>query len=211
MGKLFNWMNKKLEEAGIMGTLFTFADASIIIAKETTWTERDKALANGESGLNNQNMSKYLADTDARFGCKGSEYWCGYKRNTACDMKSGFIKKVAVTPGNITDQAAFALVCPKNSIVFGDKAFCLKPAQDAMKANGCESAAILRNNMKNKNFDLDRWKTKVRAPFESTFSKQNDKTRYRGLAKVQLQAFMQALVFNIRRLVVIAPPDFCLA
>lgn len=78
-----------------------------------------------------------------------------------------------------------------------------------MSAKGCHSGAVLKNNMKKKNKDKDRWLTKLRAPFESIFSKWEHRTRYRGLAKVQLQIFLEAIVFNMKRLMAInAPPLF---
>ncbi len=94
-------------------------------------------------------------------------------------------------------------------MVFSDKSYCVKKAQETMKINGCYSGAILKNNMKAKNKDRDRWISKVRAPFEGTFSKMDRRTRYRGIAKVQMQVFLEAIVFNIKRLITInAPPLF---
>ena len=40
-------------------------------------------------------------------------------------------------------------------------------------------------------------------PFERVFSKQCKRARYKGVAKTQFQAFMQALAHNLKRLVVI--------
>ena len=62
--------------------------------------------------------------------------------------------------------------------------------------------------MKNKNRDLDSYYTKLRAPFEHVFSKQNKRVRYQGIAKNQFTAFMQAITFNFKRLAVLAvsPP-----
>ena len=60
--------------------------------------------------------------------------------------------------------------------------------------------------MKAKNKDLDRWRSQMRAPFEGVFSKFERRARYRGLAKVQFQLFMDALVWNVKRLVQINPP-----
>jgi IS5 family transposase len=63
--------------------------------------------------------------------------------------------------------------------------------------------------MKGKNKDKDRWLTKMRAPFEGVFSKDETRARYRGIMKVQMQAFLEAIVFNVKRLLVInAPPLF---
>ena len=91
-------------------------------------------------------------------------------------------------------------------MVFADKAYCLAKAQAAMKKHGAASAAILRQNMKGKNKDLDRWRSGLRAPFESVFSKFEKRARYSGLAKVQFQFFMDAIVWNVKRLVQINPP-----
>jgi len=115
--------------------------------------------------------------------------------------------KIAATPDNVTDQDGFKYICPNEGMVFGDKSYCLAPAQKAMKARGCHSGAIMKNNMKGKNKDKDRWLSRLRAPFEGTFSKMEKRARYRGLAKVQMQAFMEAIVFNVKRLVQLnAPP-----
>jgi IS5 family transposase len=210
IGKIFRLMVEKAEERNVVRKVFTFVDATAVKAKETTWAERDKALAEGAEKLNNNNVQDYSADKDARFGCKGKEkFWFGYKKHVSVDMGSGLIRKVAVTPANMPDQDGLALICPDGGMVVGDKAYCLKAAQDAMAARGCHSGAVLRNNMKAKNRDKDRWLTGLRAPFESVFSKDSPRARYRGTAKVQLQALLEAMVFNVKRLLAInAPPLF---
>jgi IS5 family transposase len=210
IGQAFKNILQKAEEKGIVREVFTFVDATAIKTKETTWQERDKALAEGEEKLNNKNIENYSADKDARFGCKGkTKFWYGYKAHVSVDMGSGLIKKVAATPANVPDQDGMKHICPGGGMVIGDKAYCLKPAQDAMTARGCHSGAVLKNNMKRKNKDKDRWLTKVRAPFENVFSKWEHRTRYRGKAKIQMQVFLEAMVFNIKRLVVInSPPLF---
>lgn len=202
IGKAFKRILRAAEDVGILRRVFTFVDASAIKAKETTWIERDKALKKGEAALNNSNVEKYSADKDARFGCKGKDkFWYGYKRHSSVDMGSGLIRKTAATPANVTDQKGLEKICPKGGMVVGDKSYCLKEAQSVMKANGCHSGAILKNNMKGKNRDKDRWLTKIRAPFENVFSKVMKRTRFRGIEKVQLQCFMEAIVFNVKRLV----------
>ncbi|OGC15225.1 hypothetical protein A2246_05975 [candidate division WOR-1 bacterium RIFOXYA2_FULL_37_7] len=140
---------------------------------------------------------------------KEKKFWFGYKKHASADMRNGIITKVAVTPANITDQDGLKYICPYGGMVFGDKAYGLSPAQLAMKANGCHSGAILRDNMKNKNRDKDKWLTKIRMPFENIFSKDDGFTRYRGLAKVQMQALFEAIVHNVKRLLKInCPPLF---
>ncbi len=207
IGQAFKNIMQKAEEKGIMRKVFTFVDSTAIKAKETTWEQRDKALKEGEETLNNTNVENFSADKDARFGCKGNgKFWYGYKRHQSVDMGSGLIEKVAVTAANISDQDGFKHVCPDGGMIFGDKAYCLKSAQDEMRARGCHSGAILKDNMKAKDRDKDRWLTKVRAPFEGIFSKIEKRARYRGLVKVQMQAFLEAIVFNVKRLVVTGSP-----
>ena len=190
-----------------MRSIFKFADATAIITQQTTWAYR--ALKEGEEALNNRNVENYSADPQARFGCKGkSKFWFGYKGHLSVDMGSNMIETVAVTPANISDQEGH--IVPRNGeIVFGDKAYCLEKAQNAMRKRGAQSAAILKQNMKGKNKDLDRWRSQVRAPFEGVFSKFEKRARTRGLAKVQFQLFMDAIVHNVKRLIQInAPPLF---
>ena len=211
IGILFKAIVKRSKEAGIMRSTFRFADATAIITKQTTWEERDRALREGEEALNNSNIKKYSADPQARFGCKGkSKFWFGYKGHVSVDMGSNMIESIAATPANISDQEGFGNVCPRDGeMVFADKAYCLAKAQSAMKKRGATSAAILKQNMKAKNKDLDRWRSAIRAPFEGLFSKFERRARYRGLAKVQFQLFMNALVWNVKRLVQInSPPLF---
>ena len=121
------------------------------------WEERDKAIAAGEEKLNNQNIEKYSADKDADYGCKGNkDFWYGYKRHVAVCMRNGLITKTAVTKASITDAKGLKHVCPKEGMVIADKAYCVKPAQDIMRKNGCHSGAILKENMIGKNRDKDR-------------------------------------------------------
>ena len=57
--------------------------------------------------------------------------------------------------------------------------------------------------MKDKNKDKDRWISGIRAAYERVFSKDNKRARYLGVAKNQFAAFMQAITFNMKRLIAI--------
>ena len=59
-----------------------------------------------------------------------------------------------------------------------------KPAQIAAAKNNLHLAAIKLNNMKDKNKDLDKCRTKIPSPFERVLSKRNNKVRYLGVAKI---------------------------
>ena len=153
-------------------------------------------------------MEKYSSDSEARFGCKGKKnFWFGCKRRVSMDMSGGLINKVAVTPANVSDHKVLEEVCPDGGMVFDDKAYCVEEAQQTLLAKGCHSGVIFRNNLKAKDRDKDRWLSAVRMPFEGVFARVNKKARYRGVAKNLFQVLMQALVFNLKRMIrIVAKP-----
>ena len=71
-------------------------------------------------------------------------------------------------------------------------------------------AAIKKNNMKNKNKDLDKWITKLRAPYERVFSHKRKRTRYVGIIKNQFTSFMEAICYNLKRLVALKVNELCM-
>jgi transposase, IS5 family len=209
LSKIFLLFRDQLRQKGYMSEVFTFVDASHLISKASLWEERDEARKKKYEKLNNEILPEVAHDKQARIGCKGNnKFWYGYKKHTSVDMQSGLINKVAITPANVTDSKGFKHVCPNQGAAYADKGYSVKPAQDVAKARGVHLAAIKKNNMKNKNFDLDRYFTKLRSPFESVFSKDNKRASYVGIAKNQFAAFMQAICFNLKRLIVIQAPVY---
>jgi IS5 family transposase len=201
MGKLFESVNAQLKQKGMMREVFTFVDSSALISKLTTWEERDKAIKNGETTFNNEiaKKKKYQADKQARFGSKGKKkFWYGYKKTTAVDTQSGMIQKIAVTPADVTDADAGKHVLPKTGAVLGDKGYIALIT--FLRSHGLHPMIILKTNMLAKIAELDKWITKLRAPYERTYSKQNKRVRYRGVAKNQGAEFMYAIAYNMRRL-----------
>ena len=196
---LFCKINEELEQRGLVGKCFAFVDSSAIVTKTQLWTERDRAIEAGQKRLDNAVVKDFAADPDARFGCKGKDkYWFGYKRHVAVDARAGVVTKVAVTPANVSDASGLKHVCPRSGMVLADKAYSGKKAQQILQARGCHSGAILKNNMKEKNVQKDKWISHLRMPFEGVFAFFRKRARYRGRAKVQLQGFLEAIVWNIK-------------
>lgn len=212
LSDIFSHLRDQLKEQGMINEVFTFVDASHLIAKANLWEERDKAIKEKYEKLNNEVLPKVAHDKEARIGCKGKKkYWYGYKKHVSVDMQSGLINKVAITPANTPDVSGLKHVCPKQGAVYGDKAYCAKEARHATSKRSCHLAAIKKNNMKDKNHDKDRWLTGIRSPYERVFSQQNKRVRYRGVVKNQFAAFMEAICFNLKRAAVLDPPDLHLA
>jgi len=203
---IFNKTNEILRSRGLFGETFKFIDASAIITKSALWKERDRAIADGEEKLNNAVVAKYAADKDARWGAKSkNKIWFGYKRHCSVDMRFGLIDKLAITSANVPDFRALKDVCPENQMVFMDKLYDTKKSDLILLANGCAAGTIRKNNNKNKNRDLDKWRSKIRMPFEATFSKLRKRTKYRGKLKVLFENFGLAICHNLKKAVKILP------
>ena len=183
LASIFNSVREQLKQKGLVREIFTFVDSSQLISKIHLWNERDKAIAEGLEKFNNcvieENKSKNInnskkikiADNQARFGCKGkNKHWYGYKRHVSVDMQSGLINKVAVTPANVSDAKAIKHILPKQGAIFGDKGYCTKDSTTQMKIKNLHNCTIKTNNMKDKNFDKDKWISKARSPYERVFS-----------------------------------------
>lgn len=191
---MFNSINDELQKNGLFGNIFYFLDASTIITKTALWEERDRAIKDGHDKLNNLVVKEYAADKQARWGAKSKKnIWFGYKRHTSVDMRYGLISKTTVTPANVLDYQVVTQICPKQGYLFMDKLYDTKQTEQKIKASGCSPGTIRKNNNPDKNYDLDRWRSAMRMPFEGTFSKLQKKARYRGQAKVAMQNFGQSI------------------
>ena len=211
LSNIFSDLRAQLKRHGVMNEVFSFIDASHLIAKAALWTERDKAIKMKHNKLNNTVLPKVAHDKQARIGCKGKKkYWYGYKKHACVDMQSGLINKVAITPANVTDSKGMKHVCPGSGAIYADKGYCDNHSKKAAAQKECYLRAIKKNNMKDKNRDFDRWVSHLRSPYERVFSQQNKRVRYRGVAKNQFSAFMEAICFNLKRLVALDPPNMCL-
>jgi len=57
--------------------------------------------------------------------------------------------------------------------------------------------------MKGKDRRKDGWLSAMRSPYERVFADRNQRVRYRGVKKVQFQVGIRALVFNLKRVIVL--------
>ena len=90
LSKVFEDLRNQLKIAGYMNEVFTFVDASHLIAEATLWEERDKAIKERYEKLNNEVLPKVANDKQARIGCKGkNKFWYGYKKHISVDCSLG--------------------------------------------------------------------------------------------------------------------------
>jgi len=201
---IFDEAKRQLAEKGYMPEVFTFIDASALISRLSMWEERDEAIKAGYEKLNNDTIEKFSHDPEVRIGCKGkNKFWFGFKKHVSVDMGSGMINNVAVTKANVNDADGVSAVLPSQGAVCGDKGF-VGAIQTILEA-GLHPMVILKNNMKDKDRDKDRFLSRLRAPYEGVFSKQNKRVRYEGVTKNFAAELLYAIAFNLRRLVVLNP------
>lgn len=215
LADIFKRIVKSLRREDLVRGVYTFVDSAKIVACVDTWKARDRAIADAENEqrddddkptTNNKNLEEYSSDPDARFGVKGKDdIWLGFKRHVGVDMRHGIITKVALTPANVHDGKALQHVAPRQGAVIADKIYSDGPAQKELRRRGLHSMVIKKNNAKNKNRKQDTFFSSLRMPFEGVFSKMSHRARYRGQIKVYFQVVMEALVFNLKRLVLIHP------
>lgn len=204
MSRIFNEVKRQLQEKGHCTEVFTFIDATALVSKLNLWEERDKAITAGYEKLNNEVLPKVSTDPEAKIGAKSNKkFWYGFKKHVSVDMQSGMITKVAVTPANVTDADGAKHVMPRSGAVCADKGY-VGAIKEMLRRN-VHPMVIKRNNMKDKNRDLDRWLSGLRAPYEGTFSKQNKRVRYKGTMKNQGAEFLHAIAFNFRKLLALNP------
>lgn len=206
LADMFNFINSQLQKEGLFGNIFYFLDASSIISKSHLWEERDKAIKDGHDKLNNLIIKNYAKDPEARWGAKSKRnIWFGYKRHTAVDMRYGLITKTTITPANILDYQVVEQICPKEGYVFMDKLYDTKNTNLKIKACGSSPGTIQKNNNPNKNFDLDKWRSHMRMPFESTFARLSKRTKYKGKVKVMFQNYAESICFNLKKALQYSP------
>lgn len=206
LANIFNTINEQLRREGLFGNIFFFIDASAIVTKSALWEERDKAIKDGHDKLNNLIVKNYAADKDARWGAKSKKnIWFGYKRHSSVDMRYGLIAKTTITPANVPDFKVVNQICPGQGCLFMDKLYDTKGTDKAVKGNGCFPGTIRKNNNPNKNFDLDRWRSKIRMPFEGTFASLSKRAKYRGQTMVVFQNFAESICFNLKKAIQVLP------
>lgn len=207
--KVFEGLMSRAREKKLVKDVAKFVDASAIKRKEATWAERDAAMAAEEPEEKKQGnavISKYAADKEARWGCKGhGKYWFGYKRHVGVDLGSGLIERIHVTPGNVTDGDGFREVCPTEGLVLADKAYDNGFIRGFLQQRGCEDGIIRKNAKTEEAKARNRELSKRRSPGERVFSKMSKRTRYMGVKKTLLQALWEGIVHNVKRLLVICP------
>ena len=108
-----------------MGEVFSFVDASHLVAKVNIWQKRDKSIEKKRNYLIIRPCPSVAHDKQAKIRCKGkNKIKYSYKKLVCVDMQSGMINKVAVTLANVTDAKGLPHMLPKSGSVYANKRYC---------------------------------------------------------------------------------------
>ena len=183
--RIFNEINGHLAGKGLMMREGTIVDATLIAAPPSTENDKER-------------------DPEMRQSKKGNDWHFGMKAHVGVDMATGLVHSVVGTAGNVNDVTqAHALLHGGEKAVLGDAGYqgVGKRPENADKGIDWHTAmrpsvrkALKKNPVGRATDKLEQTKASVRAKVEHCFHVvkclfKHRKTRYRGLAKNNLQLF----------------------
>lgn len=201
--RLFDELDRQLEQAGLILKRGTMLDATLI-----------------ETGAAAKPPRGELSPVDpearmtARKGKPGTTF--GYKAHVGVDEGSGLIRSVITTPANVNDTVpADLLIRGDEKAVWADAAYHTHAREAALKAKGVKPRLARRPNKNHPELPprLKRYNRLIarrRAAVETTFATWKRRMgltaiRYLGLTKASAQVLLAAMAFNLRRWTVLAP------
>jgi IS5 family transposase len=203
--RLFAQVDRQLQARHLIVKRGTLIDATIVESAR-------KPPAAGKPGGGSS------ADTEAGFAVhKGKGVKHGYKYHLALDQDSELVRTVRVTPGQVHDsRVAEQLIQFDEAAVYADKAYDEAERRLLLKHAGIEDG-ILRKAYRNRPLSAahkrrNRLLMRIRANVERVFAdwkcrRSLARCRYVGLRRNQMHAWLLAMAHNLRRLVVLSPPQ----
>jgi transposase, IS5 family len=196
-GHIFEEFQKQLEQRGLLMKKGTMIDASLVQTPHRPPS---------------QDGSRAAVDTDAArmsyAGRKGTHY--GYKIHAGVDQGSGIIRKVLVTPANVSDTVpADQMVCGDERAVYADRAYAKRERRQWLKSQGIK--ARIMHKTWGGGPQLTFWQKRhnqlikpVRAAVEGVFATLKRwygfrQVRYRGLAKNNAHFLLLTTAYNMKR------------
>ena len=216
IAELFNGVVSQARAKGLVKDRLCIVDATHVQAKVNTYrmnSERDK---------DDPGSPPSKVDPDARFGHKSkNKPFFGYKVGIGMDKDTNIVTKVTATPGNEHDSTHFAAVADeKAETVTADKGYDAPENFKLIKERKQKAAIIVKRHRGQKKPRISaHYKTpsqyswyyrmkKFRPLVEKIFGTAKqwyglDRARYRGLAKMKIQALMTMMAMNLKRIIVL--------
>jgi IS5 family transposase len=217
-GKLFNEINRQLEEKKILVKKGAIVDATVIES-----SRRPRKVVKTESiPLDRQENEKpdtsvpeitYSDDTDAKWLVKGKKAVYGYKVHMSVDDRNGFILGGHVTGANVSDMNEIKQVVEESGVkekssVAADKGYASQNNRDMLKDKKMKSR-IMRKAARGRELTereklFNRLISKFRYLVEQTngILKQHygfSRMRYLGCEKGEMEFYLKAMALNLKK------------
>lgn len=214
--KILEKINEQLEARSILVKQGAIVDAALVQSSrrprkviEVLPEDRQENEPGGKPGYE----VKYSDDVEAGWVKKGGQPHYGYKVHMATDVMDGFILGGHVTSANHADTREFervvvSLNLQPDQIVLADKGYCSEKNRDFLKQRQLHDgimwraarnrpltqAAITRNKI------ISRLRFTVEQGFGTLKRRYRfDRARYLGRIKTELEFYLNAMAFNIRK------------
>jgi IS5 family transposase len=149
----------------------------------------------------------------ASYGGQNQGTVYGYKMHAAVDQFSGLVRKVIVTPANVSDtMPADDRIMGDEAAVYADKAYDTHRRRAELQRRGVYAGLMHRGNrhqpLSPEQKGLNDQVTRLRAPVEKTFGilkvhYRLRRTRYIGLVRTAVQISLACIAMNIKRALVL--------
>ncbi len=192
--RLFKAFNAQLVKRGLIVGKGTIVDATIKEAQSTPYSGRDK---------------------DAQHTTRRGKIHFGYKGHIGMDDTTEVIHTVEFTTANVHDSDKFDdLLLGTEKRVYGDKGYNSKKRRETLRAKGIAPRIMYKAHrnrpMTKRQIELNKRYAPVRAAVERPFAYMKmvlnyTRCRYYDFRRNEFQFTMAAVVYNIRKLLTLAP------
>ncbi|RWM79642.1 MAG: IS5 family transposase [Mesorhizobium sp.] len=208
--KVFEEINRQLEEKGLIVKRGTLVDATFLQAGSRPPKQPKKG---------HQGPVKPAADKDARWGKKGKKSTFGYKMHIGVDQEHTLIRRVEVSDASVTDtEPADALISGDEAAAYGDQAYYTHARHARLVGAGIKDRLMRRPNKHHPELPprhklRNRMIAKVRAAVERPFAVFKERygmrrMRFFNLATNRTQCMLAACAYNLRTMIgALYPPD----
>jgi transposase, IS5 family len=199
--KLFEEINRQLQDKGLILKRGTLIDASLIAARARP-PVRPKGGGEGPS--------QPSADWDANWGRKGKKSVFGYKLHIGVDQQHTLIRRMELTQASLTDtEGADAMICGDERAVYGDQAYYTHERHAQLVKAKTKDRLMQRPNkhhpklpprQRKRNWLIARVRAAVERPF-AVFKEHYGmrQMRFFSLAANRTHCLLAACAYNLRR------------
>jgi IS5 family transposase len=216
--KLLALINEQLEKKGILVKRGAIVDAALVASARRPRKVIDVMPVDRQEDEDAERPShqvSYSDDVEATWVMKGNQPHYGYKVHMGTDVIEGFILGGRMTPAHQADTVKMEdvveeMALPPEAVVLGDKGYCSRKNRKMLKRRGLRDGIMERaarnrplgETSKIRNRLISRLRYTVEQGFGTLKRRYHfTRARYVGLMKTEVEFYLNAMAFNIRKAV----------